>query len=207
MPSLQAPSSDFCTFDLAIEVAQPNSLLRLASSEPDTHLRFRRNPWFRFDSPDGTFGVLYVAFTLETAFLEAVLRDKTVVGRRGNDIPIAYSDLVRRRVIEFASGESKAALNLVRLHGDGLAAAGVDNRISSLDDYDLTRRWAKAMHDHPVAADGILYMSRFSGSGLNVALFDRCAKKLRVASEVPLLAHPDFADVADRFNLAIDRSA
>jgi hypothetical protein len=207
MSSLQPPGPDFATFDLAIESVQPDSLLRLASSDPDSHLRFRRSPWFRFDSPNGRFGVLYAAFALETAFVETVLRDKPVVGRRGNDIPLAYSDLVRRRVISFASVGSRAVLKLVRLHGDGLASAGVDNRISSVEDYHLTRQWAKAMHDHPTEADGILYMSRYSGSGLNIALFDRCASKLRVAIETPLLTHPDFADVADRFNLAIDRGA
>lgn len=207
MSPLHVPRADFASFDLIVEPIHPDSLLRLATSDPDSHLQFRRNAWFRFDSPDGGFGVLYAAFNLETAFVEAILRDKPVTGRRGNSIPIAYSELVRRRVITFESGSSKIALRLIRLTGDGLAAAGVDNRISSIDDYDLTRKWAKALHDHPVKADGILYVSRYSGTGLSVALFDRCDKKLQVATETPLLSHPDFADVADRFRLAIDRGA
>ena len=99
------------------------------------------------------------------------------------------------------AGADARALNLIKLYDEGLAAAKTDNRI----DYATTRRRAKAFHDHPLGADGIVYPSRYAGSKRSVVLFDRCAAAIEVAAVTPLTAHPEFGQILDTYELGIAR--
>jgi len=95
---------------------------------------------------------------------------------------------------------------LVDLSGKGLARIGADARLTSGDDYALSHRWSKAIHDHPSQPDGILYRARHDPSRLSAALFDRLGSRLRA---VPTGSFLDPANVAllgrilDEFRFAL----
>jgi len=189
---------------LRVRPVDAATLLRLAWSDPATHRSFRRDARYRFDAPDGSYGVLYAAFDLPTAFVETVIRDEPFKSA-GSRAILSLAELQARRVIRFQPAPNARALQLIELVGEGLVAARTDNQISAVDDYALTRAWARALHDHPLQADGLLYVSRFFAPSLSVALFDRCAPHLTVGAAAPLLAHPDLPALLDGLALAIER--
>src|SRR5665213_417033 len=205
MSTIHLPPAKFEKLLLNPLQIEPSDLLRLALIDPKTHCRFRTDARHRFDSPDASFGVLYAAFDLKTSFCEAVLRDEPRNAMAGEPGILDYAELHSRRVVALKNGPAARSLRLIKLFDEGLAAARTDNRISSADEYSTTREWAKAFHDHPLDADGIVYMSRYLGSRKSVVLFDRCAEVIRVGTVAPLLAHAQFPSIVEDLNLAIDR--
>ena len=202
MARIQAPPRNFHLLSLIVEDVEPSTLVRMASRDPASHCRFRREARFRFDSPDRSFGVMYAAFDLATAFAETVLRDKPI---RSVDVILDHHDLESRSVITLKRGTDNRPLRLIKLYDEGLAAAHTDNQISERDHYPTTQRWAQIFHAHSITADGIVYMSRYLGACKSVALFDRCSAAVAAGDATPLLAHPEFASVVAMFDLAIDR--
>ena len=202
MARIQAPPRNFPLLPLIIEDVEPGTLVRMGSRDPASHCRFRRQARYRFDSPDRSFGVMYATFDLATAFAETVLRDKPM---HSDDVILDYRDLEARVVIELKRGPDNRPLRLIKLYDEGLAAAHTDNQISARDHYPTTQRWAQIFHAHSIAADGIVYMSRYMGARKSVALFDRCAAAVATGPATALLEHRDFAGVVELFDLAIDR--
>ena len=205
MADLELPPADFARLTLRIVRRKPAALVRLAWDEPATRANFRKDACHRFDSPDGTFGVLYVAFDLKTAFAETVLRARPTTVGTSRSVPIPFSEIEARRVIELAPTTPARTLKLIKLYDDGLAAAHVDNRIATIDDYSITQQWAKALHAHPCNADGAVYISRYVAPRKSVVLFDRGAGKIKIGRVTPLLQHEDFAKVSNAFNLSIEK--
>jgi hypothetical protein len=203
MTGLSLPPAHLHALRLLIVEVEPRMLIRIAWRASESHAAFRRESRSRFDAPDGTFGTLYAAFDLETAFVEAVLRERPA-DLKTSRIPLDFAEIDARVVVNFPA-ESPRPLRLVQLYDEGLVAAHIDNRISTIDDYSITQHWATAFHDHPTQADGILYLSRFLGTRRSVALFDRCESLLAAAVVTPLIEHADLADVLDRFNIGINR--
>jgi hypothetical protein len=74
------------------------ALVRLAWENPATHLLFRRDARYRFDAPDASFGVVYAALDLETAFVETIVRDRPG-SPTGPAIMLDYAELADRRVV------------------------------------------------------------------------------------------------------------
>ena len=202
MARIQAPPRNFDLLSLVIEDVEPSTLLRMAARDPASHCRFRREARYRFDSPDRSFGVMYAAFDLATAFAETVLRDKSM---HLDDVILDYHDLESRVVIELKRGPDNRLLRLIKLYDEGLAAAHTDNQISARDHYPTTQRWAQIFHAHSITADGMVYMSRYMGARKSVALFDRCSAAVAAGDATPLLEHREFASVVTMFDLAIDR--
>ena len=202
MARIQAPPRNFQLLSLITEDVEPGALVRMAWRDPASHCRFSRKARYRFDAPDRSFGVMYAAFDLATAFAETVLRDKPM---HSDDVILDYHDLESRVVIELKRGPDNRPLRLIKLYDEGLAAAHTDNQISARDHYPTTQRWAQIFHAHSIAADGIVYMSRYMGARKSVALFDRCSAAVAADSATALLQHRDFAGVVKMFDLAIDR--
>lgn len=199
------PPKDFYRAQLVLVEVRPSELLRLAYRAKASHTGLRNTARYRFDSPAGEFGVLYAAFDLATAFAETVLRTAPQDIPAGEEPILSYEEIARRRVVHLASAAPSRALRLVKLYDEGLAAAKVDNRIATDDDYSTTRRWARAFHDHPEKPDGLVYLSRFMGARRSVVLFDRCASLFSRGRVTPLVKHPDFPRVVHDFRLAISR--
>ncbi len=202
---LSRPPRGFDRTDLVLVDVDPAELLRLALRTKVSQVGFRASAKYRFDAPAGEFGVLYAAFDLATAFAETVLRTVPQEIPAGEEPLLTFEELARRRVVQFRSVPGRRSLRLVKLYDEGLAAAKVDNRIATDDEYATTRLWARAFHDHPETVDGVAYLSRFMGARRSIVLFDRCAGLLSRGRVTPLLKHADFPVVVRDFRLAISR--
>jgi len=184
---------------VTVDPAQLLRLFPLARAPLYFRVTGRGQKAYRFDAPDGEFGVMYAAFSLEVCFAETLLRTRAY--RRPADQPtlIDESELRSRGIAQLA-GERLA---LADLTGGGLVRLHVDGSISTTPRYNVPRQWALALWKHPRRVDGIRYVSRFMNSQLAVALFDRCREKLSVQHALPLVEHPDLHRVLDLFNVGI----
>lgn len=152
-------------------------------------------PAGRFDSATGRFGVLYAGFSFDCSFAEVLLRNPARA-------IVSLSEIRARSFVVFGL---RASIRLVDLTGPGLSQFGLDARFLS-GGYDVCGVWADALHDHPEQPAGILYPSRFDPSEHCVALFDRAAPHLDLATDsVPLreLLH-DVAAALERYGKALD---
>jgi hypothetical protein len=119
-------------------------------------------PVFRFDSPSGAFGVLYVANELSGAVVETLLRSP-------ERQMVALSHVMSRSASQLRCSRD---LRMVQLHGAGLQQVGTDNAVST-GPYESCGLWADALWHHAEAPDGIEYRSRHDPDRLCWALFER----------------------------------
>jgi hypothetical protein len=131
----------------------------------------------RFDAPAGEFGVLYVGSDAHCAFIETF-------GHATGVRSVTMGELSARGIAVITSVRP---LRLLDLTGKGLARIGADARLTSGDDYGLSHRWSKAVHDHPSLPDGILYRARHDPNRLSAAIFERVAPALAVVSDTTFI--------------------
>lgn len=123
-------------------------------------------PQSRFDSPDGSYKVLYASRTLETAFGETLVRTP--------ETPYILSSGIEARVR--SELETTRALRLYPLIDASVSAHGLS--FTDLHGTDYLRCWEVSAEIHATSvADGILYTSRFDNHRC-VALFDRAANAI-----------------------------
>jgi len=147
----------------------------------------------RFDDPDRSYGVCYLALTLEGAFAETFLR---AVGAQF----VASVFLAARA---FTTIAVTAPLRLVAVHGPGLARLGATSIVTS-GAHALAQRWSRAIHDHPAAPDGLLYRANHDNGELCAALFDRCAERLAPRQAEGLFAdRTRLAALLDRYKVGL----
>jgi hypothetical protein len=203
MSGLAPPPLDFASLMLATIEVRPVQLTRLVPTKHLTADPFRHTSLYRFDAPDGSFGVLYAAFDLETAFVESIVRDHPHRLPADELLLIDYATLESRQVVTFKEGIAARSLCVAKLYEEGLSAVRTDNQISTVDDYATTQLWGKAFHEHPQKIDGIAYMSRFMGSRRSVVLFDRARDVIAIDHPIPLLHHPDLAPILDAYRIGL----
>jgi hypothetical protein len=139
-------------------------LTQVRSADP---AYFGRAIRFRFDAPDGSYGVCYLGTTLGCCLLEV--------------LPVTHTATGGRRLVTLATLQSYYAavatlqrpLQLANLTGHGLGALGIDQRVTGGDDYALAGRWSAAIHKHRSGVDGLVYPSRHHNGRFSVALFER----------------------------------
>lgn len=120
-------------------------------------------PLSRFDSPDGSYKVLYAARAIETAFGETLVRTP--------ETPYIVSTIVGTRVR--SEIETTRVLKLYPLLDAGISARGLS--FTDLHGADYRRSWKVSAEIYATTvADGILYTSRFDNQRC-IALFDRAA--------------------------------
>lgn len=129
----------------------------------------------RFDSPDSSFGVLYLAENLRGAFIETFGQE---TGKRF----VQEMELEERA---FSVVEASRPLRLVDLTGPGLARIGADGRLCA-GDRELAARWSSAFYNHKNQPDGIFYRARHDLDELCSALFDRAEPSLKVVETIGL---------------------
>lgn len=149
-------------------------LFRL-STRPATEPFFAKSGAYRFDDPSGiggsaNFGVLYVAQDPETAFCESVIHDNALYS--GGSFQVSAAILNGRSLVCFQR-PAKPVLRLADLTGSGLKALGLNNDISSGEDYLKPQQWSAAIHNAAPALDGIRYVSRQNNRKYCYAVFDR----------------------------------
>lgn len=133
----------------------------------------------RWDAPDASYGVCYLAAVGHIAFAETLLRDLSLEA-----IPV---DEISRRSI--AEVEVVRPLRLVNLGNEGLRRIRATAAVVH-GSYDVTWAWSAALHAHPDTPDGIRYRARHDDASYAVALFDRGAGAVREQGTRELLS-PD----------------
>jgi hypothetical protein len=180
------PPPDFDLRDLAVrEIAPGTVLYRIHRSSVEALYfgpRTRPDERGRWDAPDDSYGVCYLAEQGHTAVAETLLRelDREEVSQKGD---LAPRSLARVRV--------ERTLVLARMHGQGLRRMKATAAVVQ-GPYETTWRWSRAIHDHRRQVDGIAYRARHDDDDLSVALFDRAAGAVTVLKSTPLL-HPALA--------------
>lgn len=148
----------------------------------------------RFNSPDGSYGVLYAAREAYGAFAETFLRQP---GRTLID-----AGLLRRKA--YAHLEIKTDLNLIRLAGPSLAILGATAEVvhGGLP-YDAPQAWSKALFEHSLRPDGIAYYARHDDEGLCYAIFDRARGSIREIDRETNLDRDWFWRLAQRYKVGL----
>jgi hypothetical protein len=145
-----------------------------------THLDpifFGRTLENRFDDPRQECGVLYVAETLDGAFIETF-------GRNPGLNTVSERQLRQRSLSRI---ECTRPLALVDLTGPGLARIGATAALLA-GRHDRAQIWSRALWSHPAAPDGLLYRPRHDPSCICVAVFDRAEPAIRSRALGDLLA-------------------
>ena len=141
-------------------------LYRLNSTSYPDPAYFGRDPTFRFNATDGSFGVCYLATTLTCALLETLSISRPIEGPW-----IVTQTELRLRYV--ARAATIRPMRLAYLADDGLQLLGIDLRVTGGSDYLLSRRWSQAIHGHAARVDGVFYPSRHHNRLFSVALFER----------------------------------
>lgn len=159
------------------------TLVRL-SKHPRTELWWSRGRC-RFDGPPkgnpGSFGTCYAATTIGAAFAESVIHESSWFN--GDHYAVPLADLQGRHIISL-DRPGREKLTLADFTGSALRRMGLNNDISSGDDYRLPMAWAQAVHDAEPTWDGIVYVSRQNNLHIAVALFERSG--VQINSSRPL---------------------
>ena len=121
--------------------------------------RTRRN---RFDSPDGTYGVLYAGLDEFCAFIETF--------GQNTGISIVTTTALEERHLSYMTIHNPLTLIDLASSG-GLARIGADGRLLT-GSHEIAQRWSAALHAHPVDPRGISYPARHDVARRACALFD-----------------------------------
>ena len=182
-PDEPLPPADLAQRDLpVVRLAGPWLRIHRQIHDPIFFGTTRSN---RFDDPRRQYGVLYVAETLDGAFIETFGRSPGVntVSQR------QLSDRALARI------QASRPLRLVDLTGPGLAQIGATGSLTS-GSHDVAREWSRALWTHPSRPDGLLFRARHDPSCLSVAIFTRASRLVRSTrvgglldpAQLPLLA-------------------
>lgn len=140
----------------------------------------RKDATWRWDDPDGTYGVLYLGKTLVGPFAETLLRTP-------DDRDVLWDRVLQKRAASFVT---KRTLRLAKLHGPGLGwfrttSAGISADFDPVPNpgaYVKPQRISAAVH-RDTDLDGIQYRSRFDTDELCVALFERADAAIALQAE------------------------
>ena len=170
------PPPDLPTRSLPMEtIAAGTDLFRIHRTKFGP-AHFGRAALYRFDCPDGNYGVLYCGLSKEVAFAETLLR--------GPEPLVATSELEIRSLCVISIVRP---LRLVRLFGPSLSAIGATASTTS-GRYAISQAWSKSLYHHAEAVDGIIYRSTADNDQKAIALFDRVTASIRIKETSTLLS-------------------
>jgi RES domain-containing protein len=150
----------------------------------------------RFDSPDGSFGVLYVGLDESCAFIETFGQE--------TGIRVVTRSALEERHLSYL--KLTAPLTVVDLSkSGGLTRIGADGRL--LDgSHAIAQRWSAALHDLPSEPAGLLYRARHDPARNACVLFDLPDSAFEVTSAGSLL-EPGHAhllgEILDRYGFGL----
>jgi len=137
----------------------------------------------RFNAPDAEYGVLYVACDPFAAIIETFGASMvtTALALR----TVSESDWQRRCLCQIRTSNDLRLVDLAS--GYGFSRLGMDVRISSTNQRNITRQWALRLWQHPEKPDGILYHSCHDQDRLSLVLFDEIGDILQSSCEQDIL--------------------
>jgi RES domain len=157
---------------------------------------FGRSRRFRFDSPDLSFGVLYVGQDESCAFIETFGQEtgiRVVTRNALEERHLSYVKIMQR-------------LTLIDLAGSGaLARIGADSRLFS-GSHVIAQRWSAALRDHPTKPAGLLYPARHDPARNACAFFDLPESVFEISNAGSLLdpSHDALlAGILDRYDFGL----
>ena len=158
-----------------IHKVSPNDVWFRAYRNGFAPIFYGRNRVYRWDAPEGEYGVLYLGADEYCAFMESIgrgaLRTRFVPARQLNE----------RRLCKIGFSRE---LRLIDLAGSGgLARLGAEGSVTSGAEYPNSQRWSQALKAHPEKPDGIYYRSRHDPARAACALFDICASSARILED------------------------
>ena len=160
---------------------------------PYDPINFSASPANRFDNPAGAFRVLYAAASEDCCFAECFLRGQ-------NATLLSLSTLRRYGYVQLALASD---LNILHLHGAGLARLGANAEISSSPKpYDAPQAWSAAIHAAFPDIHGLAYRSRHDNDHVAYAIFDR-VHLIGVADRHDDLDTDDFWRMAERYSVGM----
>lgn len=163
---LPAPPLDLQSRDLVI--VEFDSLLFRSHAAVRHPVFFGRTGQYRFDSPDGSYGVLYAGADAFCAFVESLIKNP-------NSRVVTTAELKAKAIAELRGSRPLRLIDLTQ--SGALLRIGADARLFSAD-RTAAQQWSKALHDHPALADGLLYPSRLDPVRQAVGLFEDRAPRL-----------------------------
>jgi hypothetical protein len=163
---------------------------RLNPINYESALYFDRSGRGRFDLPTSSYGICYLGETVEVAFIECF----------GRQLGAKFVSREFLRTRNLFTIESVRSLKLVNLFGKNLARLGSDSRLTSGDNYEISRWWAEAIYNHPLQVDGIRYFSRHDNTRLCCGLFERVKDSL-VERNLGTIIERDIAQLVEILEL------
>ena len=167
------PANDHVTPRI-ITLSSGKVLYRFNSASQASGLYFGKTGDYRWDAPNHSYGVLYAARDVSTAFAETFGHD--VTDNSLDTFKILSHDSLRKR--EIYAFTVQWDLQLAMFYGEGLPVLNLDANICTMPDYTVPQQWSGWIHDHKSKPDGIIYLSRYLTTGFSVALFERTAAGL-----------------------------
>jgi hypothetical protein len=156
----------------------PGQVLSRIHCQGQEPIFFGRTGRNRFDSPDHSFGMLYLGLDEHCAFIETFGQStgiRIVTRKALDDRPLAYLTVT-------------ASLKLIDLASTGgLVRIGADGRLLT-GSHAIAQRWSAALRDHPTRPAGILYPPRHDLARRACALFDLPATEFEINKVGSLLA-------------------
>ncbi|MFK3891364.1 RES family NAD+ phosphorylase [Sphingomonas sp. NPDC079357] len=162
------------------DVSEGETLYRVHAGDREARFYGKRDATWRWDDPQGDYGVLYLGLTRDGPFAETMLR-------RPAQKAVVWGEIAKRRFARFRTAE---LLRLADVHGKGLGWEGVTVGEVAADHDGKTYPGAYAMTQAISATvhattdlDGIAYRSRLDPDQLCVALFERADHKVELIEE------------------------
>ena len=144
-----------------------------------TAVYFGRTGNYRYDAPDGSFGVMYAGEDLDCCFIESF-------GQTAG-VPAVSGAYLEGR--DFAEIQLQSNLRLADLVEPGsLSRIGADERLLT-GPYSISQRWSAALRKHPTKPNGIRYRSRRDPAKIAYAIYD-CPSTTFSVSEHGSLMEP-----------------
>jgi RES domain-containing protein len=131
----------------------------------------------RLDSPDRSFGVLYVGFDEFCAFIETF-------GQSTGVFVVTRKALKERHLSHLKITQPLTLIDLAA--SGGLARIDADARLLS-GSHAIAQRWSAALRNHPTKPAGLLYPARHDVARIACALFDLPESVFEVTSAGSLL--------------------
>lgn len=164
-----APPANFQSRKLPLRTLPAGTLLHRFYSRTREPIHFGRAKSGRFDAPDSSYGVLYVALDVEAAFAETFLRSPGAT--------LIAQDMLRAKA--YAVVRLQKPLKVVSFVGKGLANLGATAEVSHRSaPYDVPQAWSAAIHRHAQKPDGLVYSARHDDSAHCLCVFERAKPAL-----------------------------
>ncbi len=137
---------------------------------------FGRNRAHRWDAPHGDYGVLYLGADEYCAFMESIGRGAL----RSRFVPAIQ--LKQGRLCKIAVSRDLRLIDFVG--SGGLTRVGAEGSVASGSGYRNSQRWSQALKSHPAKPDGIYYRSRHDPARTACAVFDTCARHVKILEDL-----------------------